>query len=233
MQFRGDFTNLADEFGRKLADYPLFTEQHQKVFSMGPDGPISDHGEKVYQWSSVDRNWNVILGRKFLSFYCLTYVSFADFSPRFESVLERLVETVEIPIFERIGLRYVNQVADESFVSNLSHYIEPLVLGFAGLSAKSTEVELLGSQNQVAYKIGNSVMQVRSGILDAGQTVDPAIEPYNEKSWILDLDASSTVNMTTGIGALLEEAGRLAHINYDFFKLVASDGFLNEFGGES
>lgn len=225
------FREAAEDFGSSISGYPLVVENYQTVLSWTSDGPTVTQGDEVYQWCSIDHNWNVILGPNFLSFYCLSYVSFEDFLPRLDAVLRQLVEALRVPYFEKIGIRYVNQVADSGFVRSLPHYLEPSVLGFAGLPINSEEVNLLGSQNQVVYQVEDSTLQVRSGIINAGQSVDPAIEPCDSISWVLDLDAWSHEVRRVGVDEVLEEALRLADINYDFFKLVTSDGFLQEFGG--
>lgn len=232
VQLQGNIDEIARQFGLAIADYPIFSEYTQANVVISPEGASQGPSEKVYQWRSIDDNWHVILGHRFLSFYCTTYSTFKDFCLPLEKILKELAAVVKVPLVERVGVRYVNQVIESNLIENLSEYIHPQVLGFAGIDFATGQAQLEENQNQVVIRVEDAVMQVRSGLLPPGKTVDPAIPPHSGQSWVLDLDATIHQQTSFDVNNVLASAGKLADINYDFFKYVTSEGFLKEFGSE-
>jgi uncharacterized protein (TIGR04255 family) len=227
---QGDLAEVARAFGSALDGYPVISNIHEVAYTITPDGVTQAPGDKIFQWKSVDNVWYISLSRRFVSLYCTSYTSFADFLPRLEQVLGALESQVKIPLIERLGVRYVNRITDARLVENLAEYVRPEVLGYSGLTGESGAVQLGSSANQARYLVEDAVLQVRSGLVPAGETVDPAVPPAQQRSWVLDLDASSERVAPFDISAVLVEAGRLSDFAYDFFKYVSTEGFLKEFG---
>lgn len=132
---------------------------------------------------------------------------------------------------ERVGVRYLNRVTDSRIVASLSDYVRPEVLGYGALGAgTSGAAQLAMSANQARYIADDVALQVRSGVVPPGETIDPAVLPTREPSWILDLDASSEKLVPFDVDGALATAERLSDFAYDFFKFVSTEGFLKEFG---
>ncbi len=227
----GDITEVARAFGLALDDYPVASRMQEVAYAVTSEGVMPHAGEKIFQWRSIDDAWHVTLGPRFMTLYCSTaYTSFEDFLARLKPVLEALSTFVKVPLVERIGVRYVNRITDPQLVENLSGYVRPEVLGYSGLLGRAGEVQLVASANQARYVVGDVALQVRSGLVPAGETVDSAIQPVGGTSWILDLDASSEGTAPFDVSEVTATAGRLADLSYDFFKYVSTEGFLREFG---
>ncbi|ACZ32051.1 hypothetical protein Xcel_3046 [Xylanimonas cellulosilytica DSM 15894] len=227
---RGDLGETAQAFGSVLDEYPVISNLHEVAYTITPEGVTQQPGEKIFQWHSIDGVWHISLSRRFVTLYCTTYTSFPDFLERLESVLEAVETQVKVPLVERVGVRYVNQVTDSRLVENLGEYVRPEVLGYSGLAGVSDYVRLASSANQARYVVDDAALQVRSGIVPAGETVDPAVSPAQVPSWVLDLDASSERVAPFDASSVLSTAGRLSDFAYDFFKQVSTEGFLKEFG---
>jgi uncharacterized protein (TIGR04255 family) len=227
---QGDLTATAQAFGSSVEEYPVISNLHEVAYTITPEGVTQAPGEKIHQWHSVDGVWHVSLSRRFASLYCTTYTSFPDFLARLESVLAALGAQVKIPLIDRVGVRYVNRITDARLVDNLNQYLRPEVLGYLGLRGESGDIRLGSSANQARYLVEDVALQVRSGLVPAGETVDPAVPPVQEPSWVLDLDASSEKTVPFDVSAILAGAGRLSDFAYDFFKFVSTEGFLKEFG---
>lgn len=220
-----DLSDVAKRFGQAIEAYPVFEEHSQNNIILTATGPVRGEEEKIYQWRSADNEWSVVLGRRFLSFYRTAYSSYSDFSSRLEVILKQLNEILNISALERVGLRHVNQAADPELFEDLSRFVDEQVLGFAASRFATDSAQMHSSQNQLVVSVGDAVLQARSGILPPQQTVDPAIQPHAEKSWILDLDSYMARQRPFDIAETLELVGELADLNYDFFKFATKDEF--------
>ena len=227
---QGDLTETARAFGSTIDGYPVVSNLQEVAYTITPEGVTQAPGEKILQWHSVDGVWHVSLSRRFASLYCTSYKSFSDFLARFERVLAALETRIKIPLIDRVGVRYVNRITDARLVENLVEYVRPEVLGYTGLTGILEDVQLGSSANQARYLAGDAALQVRSGLVPSGETVDPAVPPVQVPSWVLDLDASSEKIVPFDVSAVLAAAGRLSDFAYDFFKYISTEGFLKEFG---
>jgi uncharacterized protein (TIGR04255 family) len=227
---QGDLTEVARAFGSALEGYPVVSSIHEVAYTITPEGVTQAPGERIHQWRSIDGVWHISLSRRFASLYCTSYTSFPDFLTRLELVLGAIESQVKIPLIERLGVRYLNRVADARLVENLATYVRPEVLGYASLSGETGDAQLVSNANQARYLVDDAALQVRSGLVPAGETADPAVPPLQQSSWVLDLDASTEKVVPFDVPAVLAEAGRLSDIAYDFFKYISTEGFLREFG---
>lgn len=227
---QGDLTEVARAFGSALDGYPVVLSIHEVAYTITPEGVTQAPGERIHQWRSIDDAWHISLSRRFVALYCTSYTSFPDFLARLEPVLGAIASQLRIPLIERLGVRYVNRVSDSRLLENLTAYVRPEVLGYASLSGETDEALLVSNANQARYLVGDDTLQVRSGLVPAGETVDPAVPPLQHSSWVLDLDSSSERIVPFDVPTVLVEAGRLSDIAYDFFKYISTEGFLKEFG---
>lgn len=232
-QLQGDLKVLALEFGAQLSDYPIYQEIVEVGYSITPDGVKQEAGGTVFQWTSVDGAWHVSLGKRFLSLYTTNYQTFAEFSGRLTPLLGYVSAVLGVPVYERVGIRYVNRLDNEALIGQLGDFIRPELLGYSGLIPDVDQVRLVRSATQATYEVEDLSLQVRSGIVPAGETVDPAIRPLDRTSWVLDLDAFQEGVEPYSPENVQSVCGRLSDTAYDFFKLVVTDGFVREFGGSA
>lgn len=223
---------LALRFGEAIARYPIFTEAKEINYAITPEGVTQNVVGSVFQWASVEQDWHVSLARRFVTLYCTKYTTYADLNERLQDVLEKVRDLVQVPMVERIGVRYVNRISDQRALAELPGLISPQVLGYQALPLGTGEATLQTSSNQAIYSIGDCHLQVRSGVVPPGETVDAAIPPLEgRQSWVLDLDASNDGRWILDAKAVADRASHLSDIAYDYFKLVITEGFEEQFGG--
>ncbi|MGE0600201.1 MAG: TIGR04255 family protein [Dehalococcoidia bacterium] len=213
------------------ARYPIASKEMQAGILLTPEKAISHEGGAVWRFKDKGGKSQVSLSPTFLAFDTDAYLSRAQFLDDFRVAAEALANTVRPVTFERLGVRYVDRVADPDSVP-LAELIKPEVLGHC-------KVELGDSGARLEYGITDTMVIVddrhlhaRWGILPGGQTLDPFVEPISEKSWILDLDMFSSNGGrdfdATRLVALAEEYSKSI---YRFFRWAVTDDFLRYFGG--
>ena len=223
---------LALKFGQSMAaDYPIYSEAKEINYSITPEGVTQTVVGSVFQWVSVDQAWHISLAKRFVTLYCTHYTDYAEFSERLRVALANVRELLNVQVIDRVGVRYVNRLMDEETISNLPNLIRPEVLGYQALPTATGEVAIRSSANQAIYTVADASLQVRSGMIPAGETVDPAIAPLTGRSWVLDLDASVEARSMLDVDVVTDRASQLSDIAYDYFKYVISEGFVDHFGG--
>lgn len=108
--------------------YPVFRTGRVHTMNIGVAGPGGV--EEATRWDFLDKSqrWNVILAPEFLVLQTTEYSTFEEFLGRWSSVLEAAT-CLDIPLVERLGLRYVDlvQPTDDELPS---HYLIPAFAGF-------------------------------------------------------------------------------------------------------
>lgn len=219
-------------FGRALADdYPIIRDERGVGFLIGPEGVAQGQNtEVIHRWVSGDDQWQVSLGSTFLALDTSAYVSRSGFCERFDTVLSAFAEAAKPPKFERVGVRYVNQIANPEHLAKLKDLVRPEVFG-AMTIPEQFSVELALSVCESQYEAGDQSLRVRWGSIPAGAVLDPSIPPAPVQSWVLDLDAYQTGSLGTDAGDLGDLTRRLAENAYRYFLWVVTPEFLTTFGG--
>lgn len=225
-ELQGGIDEAAGRLAQRLDSYPFHDRGQEVSVQITQEGVTTQPGEVVHQWQSENREWHIAFTRRSFAVFCIRYSGFDEFADRLRVGLEALASTVGVPTLERVGLRYVNRIVDEETIKSLPEMVESAILGLSLLRASSAEVSQLTSLSQAIYAVGQDRLQVRSGFLPAGETVDPAIPPVGNTSWVLDLDAMRDAPGPLFTESVLDVVGRLADINYDFFKLIAKNKYV-------
>ena len=84
---------------------PAFPPIPQEVLALaGIDAGV--FARRAFDFSSPDGIWKISLASEFLALTSTKYSRWEDFRKRLESITGILVDTYQIPRFERVGLRY-------------------------------------------------------------------------------------------------------------------------------
>lgn len=228
--FQVDLIQKVRDFGALLEGLPLFSEQEEVSLDFSPEG-VMQSSMPVYHWSSVDRASSVSLAPTFVSLSSTQYENFDTFSAQLQSVLLALEHVFDVPLIERVGVRYVNVIDDHEHVDHLDSMVRPEILGFQGLPLNIGEVNLKQSLNQAIFEVGEGLLQTRTGIIPAGEALDPALGQFEVKSWVFDIDSYVEREQLFTPEETLLQAGKLADAAYDFFKFVIGKGFIDKLGG--
>lgn len=226
---RNGFDIITEQFGNSLMDYPIFDKTEEIAYRFSQDGSVKEVGDEIFQWSDKTDTWHISLGRRFLTFYTTDYSGFQAFTERLLPVLQLLSDILKIPRIDRIGLRYINHLADTSLVSEIDTMVKSEVLGLAGASYTSPDISLISSINTARWQVGTASLTVKTGIVAPGEQVDQLIQPSDSHTWAMSIDASEVVNTIFSVDETLHCLGKLADISYDFFRYMSNEKFLTTF----
>ena len=124
--------------------------------------------------------------------------------------------------------RYIDRITGAA-VDEIAELVRAEVRGITGTVAATHAAHALCES---MFELPDARVLARWGRLPAGATVDPAaIEPAQEKSWILDLDMFSAAPMPFAVDRVLTEAQRFAERIYTIFRWAVTDNFLRRYGG--
>ena len=147
---------------------------------------------------------------------------------RLRAVLTALDEHIEPKVIDRLGVRYIDRIVGQA-VDDIGNLVRPEVRGITGTPVDS---RVLNALTQSLFEINDERMLARWGRIPAGETFDPAaIEPSNERSWVLDLDMFTVGPMPFSVARVVDDATRFAERIYTFFRWAVTDDFLRRYGG--
>lgn len=228
---QGDLKLVVEEFGKLIPEYPLYSSSSEFSIKLTPTGPVQVPGGVLHHWSRADRSATITLSPNFVTLAAKHYEGYELFGEQLGSVLSALEQTIDLPLFDRVGVRYVNQISDLSQVEKMDRLVKPELLGHQALTVSSDEVSLVQAITQSLFQVGKGYLQARSGIIPPGETVDVSIEPLQHPSWVLDIDSFQEEEAVFSVDKVLARAGKLSDAAYDFFKLVIKEAFIEEFEG--
>jgi uncharacterized protein (TIGR04255 family) len=206
----------------------LRPEQTQGVL-LGPGGIAPAKPQTAWRFSDTEGHWRVSLTPEFLALETTKYVSRTDFFSRLESLAEALDEHIEPGQLDRLGVRYIDRVTGDA-VNDIARLVRPEVRGITGTVAATYAAHAL---SESMFELPGARLLARWGCLPPGATVDPAaLEPAQEKSWILDLDMFSADPMPFVVDRVVAEAQRYAERIYTVFRWAVTDDFLVRYGGK-
>ena len=101
-------------FQREMGpNYPFVETREVVSFSMNLPGELSPAKRVHYLFSTEDRRFTVALSSEFIAISTSNYKQWAEFKTHIEAALEALAGSYAVPIFTRIGLRYIDVVSKE------------------------------------------------------------------------------------------------------------------------
>jgi uncharacterized protein (TIGR04255 family) len=210
--------------------FPVLRPEQSHGFVLGTQGFEPAEPSIIWRFMDIDGDWRVSLASDFVSLETTSYLSRSDFLERLKRILIEVETHIKPQVFERLGLRYIDQLKGED-LTQISNLIRPEI---SGVLATELDESVLQSINESLFKIPeqNSQMLTRWGRLPPNVTIDPsAIEPIAESSWILDTDIFRQENQMFNVELILQETCQFAERIYAFFRWAVTDEFLERFGG--
>jgi uncharacterized protein (TIGR04255 family) len=232
--FMADEDGVARRFAAALAkDYPLFQVGNEVAVTITPEGVTQKPGiGRIWKLGSADESWHVTLSQTFLSLDTSAYTRRSDFAAKLAEAWSAFTDIARPPFVERLGVRYVNRLAEPSQLARLSELVRGEVLGV--MMAPEAGSELLSAFNEALFKLDDGAsVQARWGMLPPGMIHDPTLPPVASQSWLLDLDAFHEWVPAANPGDNIADASaELSLRAYQFFRWAVTDEYLREFGGE-
>lgn len=212
-------------------DYPVLRPEHSTGVVFGPQGPVSTRKSTVWRFEDTSGQWRVSLAPDFLALESLKYTSRDDFFNRLNQVIATLHKQLDIQVIDRIGVRYIDRIRGDN-LRELPNLVTPQVAGIMA-SNIANAVSLSITESLFDLPDGSGRVLARWGMVPPNMTIDPAaVEPIDEQSWILDLDAFIEKTRPFNIDNILMEARGFSERIYSVFRWVVNDEFLRRYGGE-
>lgn len=212
-------------------DYPVLQREDVREVNVGPLGDLRFGQGTLWKFADAKDEWRVSLSTTFVALETKAYSSRADFMSRLDALVQAADASFRPQVAERVGIRYVNRVHG-LVLARLAELVRPEMLG-ATSSALAAFVRLSMTETHLAMPEIGGEMLVRHGLLPPQTTYDPAVEPVQMQSWVLDVDTFRAARMPFDPTGLSELAAILAEQSYRLFRWVVNEDFLREHGGVS
>lgn len=206
--------------------YPILTPERTAGFMFGPQGVMLQNSDGVV-WRFHDKAnvWSVSLGPDFVALESMGYTDRDDFFKRFDEVVRALDEVAKLPVYLRLGVRYVNRITGPELES-LPSLVRPEVLGLGASAVAGLNHSICES----LFMDGDTGLRTRWGRLPPNATTDPAaLQPIAEPSWVLDLDMSRASQKDFDAAAILEDGRLFAENIHNFFRWCVTPKFLETY----
>ncbi|MBV6509864.1 MAG: hypothetical protein JJLCMIEE_02977 [Acidimicrobiales bacterium] len=224
-QFIGPFQELIRQ---EYSDLRRETETRVEV---GPEGVRAAKGGVVWRFTSETNDWEVALTPEFLALATKNYTHREDFLTRLETLVDGLGDWLDLKKTRRVGVRYIDRVTG-NHLDDLPDLVRPEVLGVAGTPLPDA-VTLHHALDDCEYRFADdTALRARWGCLEPKTTFDPAIDPIDDRSWVLDIDASHG-ERSFEAAAVRDQVQLFSDRIYRYFRWAVTDDFLTEFGAET
>jgi len=189
--------------------------------------PAGASAGTVLLFSEPSDSWRVTVTETSVSLETTDYSTRDDFCDRALEVFQAIARVALPPVVDRVGLRYINRLADER-LSRVAEFVIPQLHGLHGCVDEPLVVQHSVTDSLIEIS-ETERLQVRSGLLPAGAGFDPALPVLPRPSWVLDMD------VYTIQGGFVFEADdltvrlrRYAETVYAFFRFATTDALQDE-----
>ena len=220
-------------FQERIRDtYSDLRREQQMNVLVGPAGAHFEQSGEVWRFADERGGWEVALAPEFLALATNTYTSRADFTGRLGVLLEALGAWLDPKKVRRLGVRYIDRIGEEH-LGDIHRLVRAEVLGPGALDTEAPAVSLEHSLAEYQYRFDDeSSLRARWGLLPAGATFDPAVDPVDSSSWVLDLDASHGERVFEPT-AIQQQVQVFTDRIYRYFRWAITDDFLETFGADT
>ena len=205
-------------------EYPLAQKEVQQEAALGAGGMLQVAESVLWRFSDASSTWEVSLSENFLSLACSDYSDRVDFLDRLRMALDAVGRHIRPVLTHRVGVRYINRLSGVEMTDMLPRFIRSELLGIA--SAALGNGELLSELTEAVFVTDVVSLRGRWGHLPANTAYEPMIGQIDEPSWLLDLDAYTTLTTPFDARLCADEAKRYTEIVHGFFRWAVSDEFL-------
>ena len=212
-------------------DYSDLRKEMETQVLVGPDGAHAAQGGVVWRFTNDPGGWEVALAPEFIALATRTYSNRGDFLSRLDTILVALGEWLDLRKIRRVGVRYIDRISAPQ-LAVLPTLVRPEILG-AVRSPLADSVQLHHALHDYQYHFEDeTTLRARWGYLDKMTTFDPGIEPLDQESWVLDLDASHG-ERAFDPAAVRDQVQLFSDRIYRYFRWAITEQFLASFGAET
>ncbi|MFF3879171.1 TIGR04255 family protein [Streptomyces sp. NPDC001978] len=228
-----DSPSTASEFAVALSNTYPYSDASAELNMLIGGGHVAPQStpQTVWRLRSADKKRTVTLTNGAVSLETTAYTGRGDFCNELLTIVEVLQKIARVPSFNRVGVRYTNQITGDS-LHHLGDLFRSEILGLS--SAPLGNAQLQHAVAQASFSVGDGGGLVAQwGELPENSGFDPGLPMLPIRSYILDLDAyrqSETIGPSSA--AIQSEALILAERAYRFLRWAVTLKFLSEFGGD-
>lgn len=211
--------------------YPILRRGPAIALAITPSGVVQQMSQSsLWRLQDRDGTWTVTLSDEFISIETRTYISREDFCTRLDEALAAISNIGEPVIYDRVGVRYINQLTGEA-ADGIRELVRPEMHGALSVPLPE-QAELTLTLTEALFRSADGhQLRARWGRLPENTTVDPAVPPVTARSWILDLDSFTDDSGDFNPSVLSELTRYLADQAYRFFRWAVTPAFDELFGG--
>jgi uncharacterized protein (TIGR04255 family) len=212
------------------AEYPTLEPVKTQSLILNTDGAaVTPTLQTTWCFWNTDRTWRISLASNSVSIETTKYTSRNDFLARLEDLIVKFHSNFHLSQIDRVGLRYIDRVVGQN-LADLSLLIRPEM---AGISCSDLQEHVHQVLHESLFLLQEAQISARWGVMPANATFDPyTIEAVPERSWVLDLDISTTKTQVFSLEAVMQQALNFTERIYTFFRWAVTDEFLRRYGGE-
>ncbi len=213
------------------SSYPVLRPEREVGAVVGAQGLTEMQSGSIWRFHDSPGNWRASLSTNFLALETTEYTSLDDFHARLTSLLQAREAHIGWGLGDRLGVRYIDRIAWEGPAAARSMVRSEIM----GVLAAPFADESVQAVTETVFRLGqtDSLLKARWGMIPAHRTIDPAaLEPADEPTWVLDLDAFTTEARPMDVNSVAAQARHFAERIYAFFRWSVTDEFLRRFGGE-
>jgi uncharacterized protein (TIGR04255 family) len=201
--------------------FPIYEQRQvfQIMLSAGPaEQRPAENQAKTHAFLTADRVYTVTLASDNLAVSCSKYSKWDDFIKVVTEMLTAFCQTYRLPIFTRVGLRYVNVLNRDSLGLETRSWSELLKPHIAGdfLGPALTEEQFTSKNTILTLKLsdGDNLL-MRHGLVTQVQT--------NKIAYLVDSDFYNEEQRNADVDSTLAVADRLHTYSGRLFKWCISD----------
>lgn len=172
--------------------YPMLEREEGLEMNLAAEGlQPTGNVRRTFRFRDSEHHWTVTLTPDSLAIETNAYAHFRDFAERWCHVAEATVHELEIPMQDRLGLRYINQLpfSAEPTQEQLAQLVRPELVSLVGAHEVRTS-QLLQSQQEARFVQEDGVLTLRHGLMpasDSGRAYILDFDYYDEEPKALDL----------------------------------------------
>jgi uncharacterized protein (TIGR04255 family) len=211
--------------------YPILRRAPAVTLTLTPTGMVQQLSQNsLWRLQTRDGTWTITLSDEFLSIETRAYRSRDDFHSHLEEALAAVTDVGEPVIYDRVGVRYINQLTGEA-ADRVRELVRPELHGLLTVPLPE-RANLSLALSEALFRFADfSQLRARWGSLPENAAVDPTVPPVPTRSWILDLDSFTEAAGDFRPSVLGELTRHLADQAYQFFRWTITPAFDEFFGG--
>ncbi|MCZ7662717.1 MAG: TIGR04255 family protein [Thermoleophilia bacterium] len=172
-----------------------------------------------YRFRDASGAWLVALTPDAISLETTEYSRFEEFSERFSFAIDSLVSSHEVQYYERIGIRYVNEMLPPDNGTCLE-YVVPSLVGVVG--EETIIPRLRQSLQELLLELNDDRMNIRHGVVPSEGGL----------MYVLDIDAFVQARGAFRQDVIFPTLQSLKDSVWSFFRGSVTDALIRDFGGE-